>query len=258
MRIDSHVHINDTLFFMPEEYVLESMNKYGIDYSLVSNADAAEVDHDQNLLSEQIGQIEANLRLLRFARENPTKIGVLLWVKPLTEGYSKELEDLLVKNRDIVYGIKVHPFHSKISFGSKEVEKYIQLARKYSLPVVTHTASDYESSPRVVYEVALKYPDVNFVMVHMGLGTDNEEAIDLISKLPNLYGDTTWVSLEKTIKAIKICGSDKILFGSDNPIDGLDTYKSYLTYFQDLKDFISTEDYEKLMYKNAIKVFNLN
>ena len=70
--------------------------------------------------------------------------------------------------------------------------------------MVTHTANDEESSPRVCYEVALKYPDVNFVMFHMGLATDNLEAIELISRLPNLYGDTSWVKPEMVLEAIRV------------------------------------------------------
>lgn len=260
MIIDSHIHIGKVLNFdMQEETVLASMDKYGIDFSLVSNAEATEVDHDQNSLptENQFRQIDLNARLLQFVRKNPKKLGALLWVKPATEGCTAEFEEFLVKNRDLIYGIKVHPYHSKLSFGSPEVAKYIELARKYSLPVVTHTASDYESRPQVAYEVALKNPDVNIVMVHMGLGTDNEEAIELISRLPNLYGDTTWVTPEKAIKAIEVCGSDKILFGSDSPIDGLTTYNFYKPYFEDIKNLLSKQDYEKLMFRNAIKLFNI-
>lgn len=260
MIIDSHIHIGKIINFnMPEETVLASMDKYGIDFSLVSNGEAAEVDHEQKPIPKeaQFGQIELNEKLIKFVRSNPDKLGALLWVKPISEGCTKELEKFLVKNKDVIYGIKVHPYHSKISFGSPEVAKYIELARKYSLPVVTHTASDYESSPKVAYEVALKNPDVNFVMVHMGLGTDNEEAIELISKLPNLYGDTTWVTPDKALKAINICGADKILFGSDSPIDGLDTYIFYKPYFQDMKNLLPKENYEKLMFKNAISLFKL-
>ena len=260
MIIDSHVHIGEIINFnMPEQIVLESMKKYGIDFSLVFNAEAAEVDQTQKPIpkEQQFAQTELNQRLIEFVRKNPKKLGALLWIKPTTEGCTEEFEELIVKNRDIVYGIKVHPYHSKLAFNSPEVAKYIDLARKYSLPVVTHTANDYESSPMVVYEVAQKNPDVNIVMVHMGLGTDNEEAIELISKLPNLYGDTTWVSAEKTIKAIKICGPDKILFGSDSPIDGLDTYKFYSPHFNDISESISKEEHDKLIFKNAIKLFNL-
>lgn len=48
MIIDTHVHIGNMLKFqMPEEMVIESMEKYGIDFSLVSNIDSTEVDFAQ-------------------------------------------------------------------------------------------------------------------------------------------------------------------------------------------------------------------
>ena len=61
-------------------------------------------------------------------------------------------------------------------------------------------------------------------MAHMGLGSDNSKAIKLISSLPNLYGDTAWVPIKSAISLIKNSSSEKLFFGSDNPIDGKDTY----------------------------------
>jgi predicted TIM-barrel fold metal-dependent hydrolase len=264
MIIDSHVHIGIIgQFHMPESMVLESMEKYQIDYALVSNIEASEVDGDQIPIPEeqQISQLAANQKTINFARANPDKIGALLWVKPATEGCTPQFEALIADNRDLVYGLKVHPYLSNISFGSPEVEKYIQLAQKYDLVMVTHTSNDAASHPRVVYEVAQKFPDVNFVMVHMGLATDNQETIQLIAKLPNLHGDSTWVVPEKTMQAIENCGIDKILFGTDNPIDGPDTYGNsqfYKYYFFDMKGDLSTLEYEKFMYRNAIRLFQLD
>lgn len=244
---------------MPKEFVLASMEKYGIDYSIVSSGEAIEVDHAQKPIPSEFqkGQIEVNEEALDFAKKNPGRIGVLLWIKPSTEGCTLEFENFIIKNRNNILGIKVHPYHSKMHFESAEVEKYIELACKYSLPVVTHTATDEESSPEEVYKVAQKFPDVNFIMAHMGLGSDNKRAIELVSKLPNLYGDTTWVSPENTLEAIKICGIDKILFGTDSPIDGIDTYEKYSYYFNEMKNKLSAEDYDKLMYKNAMKLFKI-
>ncbi|MCX7772046.1 MAG: amidohydrolase family protein [Clostridia bacterium] len=236
-------------------------DRYGIDFALVSNVEGTEADHHQNLLpaQEQIDQIEVNRRVLDLVSKNPTKLGAQLWLKPHTEGFKPEVEELISKNRNLIYSLKFHPYHSKLSFASQEVARYLELARKYDLPVVTHTAGDEDSSPDAVYEVAKRNPDINFVMVHMGLGTDNERAIALISKLPNLYGDTTWVKPEKAMKAIKVCGIDKIVFGTDNPIDGLDTYNHefYKVYLHELRDTLGQEDYDKLMYKNAVKLFKL-
>jgi predicted TIM-barrel fold metal-dependent hydrolase len=113
--------------------------------------------------------------------------------------------------------------------------------------------------------MAKKYPKVNFIMAHMGLCTDNQEAIELLGKLPNLYGDTTWVHLSSTLQIVEKYGSKKLVFGSDNPIDGLHTYghnpkgepSLYQSYFHELEKIIGIEAYEDIMYKNAMKIFNI-
>ena len=271
MIIDSHVHIGifediDRIVNMSKEIVLESMDLYHIDFALVSNA-AVEYDCQWNLVPQekQKSQEEYFEEAIAFAKANPTKIGVLPWVKPAYEQVTEKLEALIQENRQYVYGIKVHPFHSKIAFDSPQVEEFIKLAQKYQLPVITHTADCDEASSVRVYNMAKKYPDVNFVMAHMDLGTDNQTAIEMLGKLPNLYGDTTWVSLESTVQAIRLYGSKKILFGSDNPIDGVHTYGKnpkgepslYQRYFHELEDIIGKDAYEDLMYKNAMRVFKI-
>ena len=42
-----------------------------------------------------------------------------------------------------------------------------------------------------LYNAAKAHPNVDFVMVHMDLGTDNSQTLDLLGRLPNLYGDTS-------------------------------------------------------------------
>lgn len=271
MIIDTHVHTGifediDRIVNMSEEIVLESMELYHIDFALVSNA-AVEYDCEWNPVpkEKQISQEDAFKTSIAFARENPGKIGILPWVKPATETVTEELEELIKANRDIVYGIKVHPFHSKIAFDSPQVEEYIKLAQKFQLPVITHTADCDEASSVRVYNMAKKYPDVDFIMAHMDLGTDNQTAIEMLGKLPNLYGDTTWVPLESTLQAIQLYGSKKIMFGSDNPIDGVHTYGKnpkgepslYQRYFNELEALIGTDAYEDVMYKNAMRVFGI-
>ncbi|MDP4143994.1 MAG: amidohydrolase family protein [Bacillota bacterium] len=262
MIIDTHAHIGKVdKFNMPEEILIESMNKYNIDYCLVSNIEGIEFDNDQKPIPVELqrSQKEINKAAINFAKDYPTRIGVLLWAKTSTEGCTKEFENMIISNRGVVYGIKFHPYHANTPFDSLKVEEYIKLAEKYDLTVVVHTAASSESSPREVYNMAIKHPGINFVMVHMGLGTDNEEAIELISKLPNLYGDTTWVKPKNSLKMIKKCGIDKLLLGTDSPIDGVDTYANqfYQTYFNNFKNVLSPEDYSKLMYKNAVRLFKL-
>ena len=64
---------------------------------------------------------------------------------------------------------------------------------------------------------------------------------------------------------MKKAGIEKIFFGSDSPIDGLDTYhhnrkgeKSiYQDYFNKLPLLLGKEEYDMLMWKNAVDFFGL-
>ncbi len=270
MIIDTHVHIGGELlgFDMSETKVIEAIEKYRIDFVVVSNGDSAELDHQQRLLpyEVQVSQEEAFLRAVRFARQYPTKIGVAPWVKPVTQGLTTELADIMYNNKDILCAIKLHPYHSNVSPVDERVLPYVELAEKLGIPVMSHTGGCEAADPVHVYEAAKMFPKVKFVMAHMGLGTDNKKALDLLGKADNLYGDTTWVPMDTTIEAIKRYGSKKIVFGSDMPIDGVDTYlcnpkgerSLYQDYFSELPKHISKEAYENLMWRNAIDVFGLN
>ncbi|HPB48979.1 MAG TPA: TatD family hydrolase [Bacilli bacterium] len=263
MIIDTHVHMGKALnFIMSEKMILDSMKENHIDFSIVSNIEAIEVDHNQHLLpkDKQISQIITSRKVINFARKHKDKIGVALWVKPLQEKPNQQLENLIKENRDYIYAMKFHPYHSKISFNSPEVREYVKLAEKYNLPVITHTAAGFDCSPLRVLEVAKDFPNTKFVMVHLGLYTDYKETKEVFShKLPNIFGDTTWVSLKVAKEIMKTYGSHLLVFGTDNPIDGINTLKKeiYQEYFTNAPKELTKEEYDRLMYKNAIDIFNI-
>ena len=268
MIIDTHVHIGKMIGFdMREEDVLYAMERYGIDFSLVSDIEGAECDHNGVMVpaSMQKSQNDVFRKTLRFARENSDRIGAVPWVKPLTEQPDEEFIRMIRENRDLIYAIKLHPFHSMVAPDDERLESYYKIAADYDLPIVSHTGGRKEAMSIRLYHAAKKHPELDFVMVHMDLGTDNRQAIDLLGKLPNLYGDTTWVSVKSTVQAIKKWGSEKILFGSDMPVDGKDTYfhnrtgdrSLYQEYFHEFREMVSAEDYDNVMYKNAMKLFRI-
>ncbi len=269
MLIDTHVHIGKILDFeMRQEDVIYSMNRYGVDFSLVSSADAVEFDHVGRAIPRalQTSQNEAFKRTLSFARRYPDRIGVTPWMKLYAETPDDEFVRLLEENRDLVYGIKLHPFHSRVAPDDPRAEKVYEIAQNYHLPVVSHTGGCEEARSIHLYNAAIKHPEIDFVMVHMDLGTDNREAIELLGKADNLYGDTTWVPVKSTLKAIERWGSGKLLFGSDNPIDGADTYlhnktgdrSLYQEYFNEFRAMVSPEDYDNIMYRNAVRLFHID
>ncbi len=268
MIIDTHVHIGDMIGFrLTKEDVLYSMKQYGITHSIVSTLNAAEFDHKLRPIPPKFlhSQIECLHEVVDFAKQYPRQISAAVWVRPFNETADTALYRAIEENRQYITAVKFHPYHSNVPFDSKQNEPFIEMAEHFRLPVVTHTGGSDAASCVRVYNMAKKYPHTNFVMVHMGLGTDNQEAIALISQLPNLYGDTTWVPVKSTLQLIQKAGIDKVLFGSDSPIDGPDTYlhnragerSLYQEYFHEFKNMVSPDEYDKIMYQNAVSVFRM-
>lgn len=262
MIIDSHTHFGTILDFdFPEEILIKSMNLHGIDCAVVSNLQGIEFDHNNHPLEKEVlrNQIEINMATIDFSRKYPGRIFPLLWAMPHTGGATTELKRFIKDNRSELFGLKFHPYLNQTPFDSQLIDPYIKLAAEFNLPVTVHTASTSESAPAKVAAVALKYPEVDFLLIHMGLYTDNEESINLILQQPNLYGDTTWVSPENTIKLIQRGGIDKIMFGTDAPIAGIDGYSNPMvqTYMHDWKNELSNSDYNKLMSENVIRFFSI-
>lgn len=269
MIIDTHVHIGRSLEFdMKPKDVLYSMEKYNIDFSLVSDIEAAEFDHIGNPVPQKCQKSQNRIfrDTLKFAAKYPERIGVMPWLKIHSQLPDDEFIGMLEQNRHLVYGLKFHPFHSRTAPDDPKLEPIYELAERYSLPIVSHTGGCEEARSIHLYNAAVKHPKLSFVMVHMDLGTDNSEAIELLGQADNLYGDTTWVPVRSTLKAVERWGSGKILFGSDNPIDGRDTYlhnrtgdrSLYQEYFNEFRAMISPEDYDNIMYRNAARVFGIN
>ena len=266
MIIDTHVHIGKSLEFdLREKDVLYSMDRYGIDFSLVSNIESAELDHEGRPLPERISQNDSFKKTLEFACKYPERVGAMPWMKLRSEKPDGEFIRLLEENRSLVYGIKLHPFHSRVAPDDPLAEYVYEIAREFRLPVVSHTGGCEEARSVHLYNAAKAHPDIDFVMVHMDLGTDNSEAIALLGEADNLYGDTAWVPVRSTLRAVRRWGCGKIVFGSDNPIDGPDTYlhnrtgdrSLYQAYFNELRAMVSPSEYDNIMYLNAARLFGI-
>lgn len=260
MIIDSHVHLGSMLgFSMSEADIIASMEKYGIVKALVSNVESSEFDSDWKPIPAEavVGELESNHRILELVRRHPGALFGQYWFKPATERLTPEAVALIRDNLDAFRGLKMHPYHSMTSITDDACEPWLDVAAELKLPVAVHTAGDRFSDPENVYTAAKAHPDVDFVMVHLGLGTDNAKAIDLVAKLPNLYGDTTWVSKENALRAVRSCGAEKILFGTDSPIDGIDTYAKYTGMLDFLTAGLSAAEFELVAHGNAERLFGI-
>jgi uncharacterized protein len=109
-------------------------------------------------------------------------------------------------------GIKVHRHDARIT------REICETARALSLPVLY----DVMGEVSVAELLAAEYPDVAFIIPHLGSFSDDWRAqialIDQVSRHANIHTDTSGVRrfdlLEETIKR---AGARKVLFGSDGP-----------------------------------------
>ena len=69
---------------------------------------------------------------------------------------------------------------------------------------------------------APQYPEVNFIVAHLGSFTDNwrahEQMIHQLERYLNVYAGTSGVrQFDSLVRAVRVAGTRKVLFGSDGP-----------------------------------------
>lgn len=259
MRIDAHAHIAT----WPSEKeciknLLSSMKKYRIDYALVSDCDGNEFCDDGKRNKNALTAIEGAERVLRLVKKYPDKIGCAMWVNPHFEKVNETLYSFLSKHRNSIYALKIHPYESRLKISDKRLLPYLELARHFSLPILCHTAADPYSDIRMLLQLALENPDLTFVAAHLQLCSDNLEAISLLKQADNLYADTAWVPMKNAKKVLLSVGENRIMFGTDNPVDGLNTLANplYEKYFRNSVK-LPAHLYHNLMANNAISLYHL-
>ena len=109
-------------------------------------------------------------------------------------------------------GIKAHRFDARIS------REICDTARLFNIPVLYDVVGEIS----VVELLATQYPDVNFIIPHLGSFSDDWRAqaglIDYLVRYPNIYADTSGVRRFDILKkAFERAGASKILFGTDGP-----------------------------------------
>ncbi|MGE3310353.1 MAG: amidohydrolase family protein [Limisphaerales bacterium] len=109
-------------------------------------------------------------------------------------------------------GIKVHRHDARIT------REICDVARAYRVPVLY----DVMGEVSVCELLATEYPDVPFIIPHLGSFADDWRAqqafLDPLARHPNLFTDTSGVRRFDLLRqAVRRAGAGKILFGSDGP-----------------------------------------
>lgn len=155
---------------------------------------------------------EANREVARIAASRPDRFYAFAFVHSQRDrGRIHAMVEEAVTRHGFV-GIKAHRHDAPIT---REV---CEVARAFSLPLMY----DVTGEVSVVELLAAEYPDVSFIIPHLGSFSDDWRAqmalIDHLVRHPNVYTDTSGVRrFDLLEQAVRRAGAKKILFGSDGP-----------------------------------------
>lgn len=174
-------------------------------------------------------------------------------------------------------GLKLHPFTERYTLEVGNILPSLSVARDRGLPVLIHT-DDREpglSRGSLVASIAAQFPDIDFIMAHSGSyapGIPDQpgksyvsdeiiralvsEAIDVASRLANVYLETSILASSVKAKLIASAPLDKLLIGTDYPISK-EHYGSVMFQERMLFDAgMSVTDVQTL-HENAFRRFSL-
>jgi uncharacterized protein len=154
----------------------------------------------------------ANRVIARMVAARPDRLMGFAFVHPIADKGRVEAMVAEASGPLGLIGLKVHRHDGRIS------REICESARRYRMPVLYDVMDDVPP----VELLAREYPDVNFIIPHLGSFADDWRAqmalIDHLERHPNVFTDTAGVRRFDILEqAVRRAGARKILFGSDGP-----------------------------------------
>jgi predicted TIM-barrel fold metal-dependent hydrolase len=131
-------------------------------------------------------------------------------------------------------GIKLMPMYAGFSPADPKLDYLWEYATRNGLPVLLHTGTTFVSQarleftlPRLLDDVAIRFPDVKLILAHLGHPYEGE-CVVTIRKHPNVYADCSALhyrpfQLYQSLMLLQEYGVwNKLLFGTDYPFTNVE------------------------------------
>jgi hypothetical protein len=170
--------------------------------------------HQTNLFAafNQDGYRNANARVAQIVGNNPERFFGFAFVHSSADkGQILDMVRIAVEQYGFC-GIKAHRHDARLT---REV---CEAAQAFRIPVLYDVMGEVST----VELLATEYPNVNFIIPHLGSFADDWQAqlhfIPILERHRNVYTDTSGVRRYDLLEmAVKRAGAQKILFGTDGP-----------------------------------------
>lgn len=242
---DAHLHmgmLSDNCIVHPQK-VLSFISKYHVNGGVIMPT--ARVGGGDNLILNESLYVESK------------RIGfhVALYVnKDVLMQYSKYGLD----SKHTYCALKIHP--EAINYTDKEIEDVCLMALRLKIPLYIHTSGNSNCHSSRFERFIERYPQQIFILCHC---RPFDETKKLIEKYKNVWVDTAFLSFEKVKDLVCQGYEDRILFGSDYPINRwfielTDDEMWYQKQIFDISEKLPSRASEKILYKNFLSLFGNN
>jgi predicted TIM-barrel fold metal-dependent hydrolase len=206
MIIDSHCHAGKGDGLTAPADTDAPLTQY------LARARAAGIDRTVIFSALSTDYQRANRAIARMVRARPRRLMGFAFIHPVADN-GRVLTMVAEAAGPLgLIGLKVHRHDGRIT------REICEAARRYRLPILYDVMD--EVAP--VELLAQEYPDINFIIPHLGSFADDWRAqlalIDHLERHPNVFTDTAGVRRFDILEqAVRRAGAHKILFGSDGP-----------------------------------------
>ena len=134
----------------------------------------------------------------------------------LEDEATAELERCL--SEDAMQGLKLMSANHGYVISSEVVNDCVEVARSYGVPITVHSQGT-PSHPLEIGVLAQRFPDVPFIMDHMGHRYWRGQALDAARMAENLFLGTCIAAFEPGAvrAAVEMVGPERVVFGSNAP-----------------------------------------
>jgi predicted TIM-barrel fold metal-dependent hydrolase len=174
----------------------------------------------------------------------------------------KVMRDLIV-SRDF-RAVKLHPTnHGYMPFKSRDrLDPILEEVASLGVPVVVHQGDPPFGHPSQMAPMIEDFPRITFILAHFGTQrvVMADEAIYVARQNENVYLETGWGALPRIKEGIAAIGSERLVFGSDCPIQEIGSQLrviDVLTWAPPIGIRLSDDKAEGIMGDNIAKLLEI-
>ncbi len=202
------------------EKLLERMNKYGVDVSVVSNLNGIFYKNTQSANEELFDEIRTDKRFR--SRFIPFAI-----INPIYAGWKDDLEICITEMG--IKGIRLYPLYHDYELTDPACIELVKMAKERNLTVAL-TLRIVDSRQRSwldiekewelkdIVPIVREVPETKYLILNVANSTRLSDEDTELLKRANIVFDTSGRSMNKLGELLSIYGKDKFAFGTHSPI----------------------------------------